>query len=89
MRIYCICGEGLGSSLILAKSVETVLAELSIDAEVRAVSRTDLEALPPAQLILATEETIQDLQIGNSELLTVRSIGDLAEIRQALSQSLS
>lgn len=88
VRIYCVCGQGLGSSTILAKNVQQVLLELGLDAEVRAVAESEISLEPAAQLILATADAAKELIVGNSQLVVIKGIGDLAEIREALSSAL-
>lgn len=89
VRIYCVCGEGLGSSTILARTVQQALLDLGIEAEVRALAVSEISQEPAAQLILATADLAENLSVGNSELVVIKGIGDLVEIREALSSALS
>ncbi len=89
MKIYCVCGAGLGTSVILARNTEKVLQDLGIEAEVSAVSMSDLSRLPLAQLILATKDVALALDQAGSEVVALRSPLDLAELRTAIAHSLS
>jgi PTS system ascorbate-specific IIB component len=89
MKIYCVCGAGLGTSVILARNTEKVLQELGIEAEVSAVSMSELSRLPLAQLILATKDVALALDQAGSEVVALRSPLDLAELRTAIAHSLS
>ncbi len=89
MKIYCVCGAGLGTSVILARNTEKVLQDLGIEAEVSAVSMSDLSRLPLAQLILATKDVALALDQAGSEVVALRSPLDLAELRTAIADSLS
>lgn len=89
MRIYCVCGAGLGTSVILARNTQTVLQEMGIEAEVTAVSIAELPTLPSAQLILATQGVGQAIQQAGSEVVALKSALDLVELRSALERSLS
>lgn len=89
MRIYCVCGAGIGTSVLLAKTVEKALAELEFEAEVSAVPLLELPSRDSAQLILATSDVATSIQKGSSELITVQSVVDLEEIRGLLSRALS
>lgn len=87
--IYTVCGAGIGTSVILKSNVDRVLAELGFEAEVKAVSLADAASTDsPAQLVLATEEIVAELAGGRSEIVSVRSIFDLAELKEKLLQSL-
>lgn len=89
MKIYCVCGAGLGTSVILARNTEKVLQDLGIEAEVSAVSMSELSRLPLAQLILATTDVALALDQAGSEVVALRSPLDLAELRTAIAHSLS
>ena len=89
MKIYCVCGAGLGTSVILARNTEKVLQDLGIEAEVSAVSMSELSRLPLAQLILATKDVALALDQAGSEVVALRSPLDLAELRTAIADSLS
>ncbi len=88
MRIYCVCGAGIGTSVIMARLVEKALAELQIQATVEAVALGEVGARSPAQLILATEDVVGSLQTRRSQVVVIKSVTDLNEIRQALTQAL-
>ena len=89
MKIYCVCGAGLGTSVILARNTEKVLQDLGIEAEVSAVSMSELSRLPLAQLILATKDVAMALGQPGSEVVALKSPLDLIELRTALELSLS
>jgi PTS system ascorbate-specific IIB component len=88
MRIYCVCGAGVGTSVILARNAEKVLAELGIEAEVQAVALPQLANRPPCQLILATADVSAELAGAGSEVVALKSALDLTELKSALIQAL-
>ena len=88
MRIYCVCGAGVGTSVILARNTEKVLGELGIEAEVHAVALPQLSSQPPCQLILATKDVAAELSGSGSEVVELRSALDLAELKTALIHAL-
>lgn len=75
--------------MILARNTEKVLQDLGIEAEVSAVSMSELSRLPLAQLILATNDVALALDQAGSEVVALRSPLDLAELRTAIAHSLS
>lgn len=89
MRIYCVCGAGLGTSVILARNTEKLLQELGIEADVSAVSISELSGMPLAQLILATKDVALSLDQAGSEVVVLKSPLDLTELKTALELSLS
>ena len=89
MRIYCVCGAGIGTSVILAHNAQKVLGELGIEADVNAVALVDLERLPGAQLILATQDVAESLVTTNSKIVLLKSALDFHEIKNAITAALS
>ena len=88
MRIYCVCGAGVGTSVILARNTEKVLSDLGIEADVFAVALSQLNSQPPCQLILATPDVAAELTGQGSEVVALRSALDLGELKTALTQAL-
>jgi PTS system ascorbate-specific IIB component len=89
MKIYAVCGAGIGTSVLLKSNADRVLSELGIEAEVQAVSiEQALAAESPAQIVLATEELVSKLDSIRSEVIPVKNIFDLAELTSKLEQSL-
>jgi ascorbate PTS system EIIB component len=89
MRIYCVCGAGIGTSVILARNTQKVLNELGIAADVSAVALANLEQLPGAQMILATKDVAQGLVVAGSEIVVLQSALDFLELKNALTVALS
>ncbi len=89
MKIYAVCGAGIGTSVLLKSNADRALLELGIEAEVQAVSiEQALEAESPAQIVLATEELVSKLEGIRSEVIPVKNIFDLAELTSKLELSL-
>lgn len=88
MRIYCVCGAGVGTSVILARNAEKILRDLGIEADVSAVALPQLASQPPCQLILATTDVASELSGTGSEVVALKSVLDLNELRSALIHAL-
>lgn len=60
LKIYCICGMGLGTSLIAKMNIEAILAEEGIDAQ---VDNTDLGSVTSVNgdFYVTTEELAQSM----------------------------
>lgn len=89
MKIYAVCGAGIGTSVLLKSNADRVLNQLGIEAEVQAVSIEEaMAAESPAQIVLATEELVEKLSGIRSEVVPVRNIFDLEELNIKLQHSL-
>lgn len=89
MKIYAVCGAGIGTSVLLKSNIDRVLVDLGIEAEVQAVSISQaMESDSPAQLVLITPELSEKITGIASEVVTIQNIFDLAELAQKLEHSL-
>lgn len=85
MKIYAVCGAGIGTSVLLKANVDRVLAALGFEAEVHAVAISQaLEDDSPAQIVMATPELLEKLKNVRSEVIAVNNIFDLAELEEKL-----
>ena len=75
MKIYAVCGAGIGTSVLLKSNADRVLASLGIEADVQAVSISDAMASESlAQVVLITPELREQIQGIRSEVITTSSI---------------
>lgn len=89
MKIYAVCGAGIGTSVLLKSNIDRVLVDLGIEAEVQAVSIAQaMESDSPAQLVLITPELKDKITGIASEVVAIENIFDLGELAQKLEQSL-
>ncbi|BCL75307.1 PTS ascorbate transporter subunit IIB [Jeongeupia sp. HS-3] len=88
MKILIVCGNGLGSSLMLEMAVKEVLRDLGSDAE---VAHTDLFSSrgETADLFLGSREIIDNLDDGTRTVASLKNIMDKAEIKSVLVPHLS
>jgi PTS system ascorbate-specific IIB component len=85
MKIYAVCGAGIGTSVLLKANIDRVLVALGFEAEVHAVAISQaLEDHSPAQIVMATPELIEKLKNVRSEVIPVINIFDLAELEEKL-----
>jgi len=90
MKIFAVCGAGIGTSVLLKSNADRVLLDLGIEAEVKAVSIADATAADsPAQIVLVTPELVEKLIDINSEVIPINNIFDLAELTQKLESALA
>jgi PTS system ascorbate-specific IIB component len=83
MKIICVCGLGQGSSLILRMSVENVLRQLGIEADVDHMDVSSAKAMR-ADYIITSSELAQTLTGAYSKVLVVNNYFDQNEIKGVL-----
>lgn len=89
MKIYAVCGAGIGTSVLLKSNVDRALQSLGIEAEVQAVSVSAAMADDsPAQLVFITPELQSQINGIRSEVVVINNIFDLAELSEKLTKSL-
>jgi PTS system ascorbate-specific IIB component len=90
VKIYAVCGAGIGTSVLLKSNADRVLATMGIEAEVQAVSISDaLASESLAQIVLITPELQEQIKGIRSEVIPIDNIFNLEEIQQKLSAALS
>lgn len=90
MKIFAVCGAGIGTSVLLKANADRVLIDLGIEAEVKAVSIAEaMSADSPAQVVLVTPELVEKLVDIKSEVISVSNIFDLAELSEKLEAALT
>jgi PTS system ascorbate-specific IIB component len=90
MKIFAVCGAGIGTSVLLKSNADRVLQDLGIEAEVKAVSISDAMASDsPAQVVLATPELVAQLTDVKSEVIAINNIFDLGELAEKLESALA
>ena len=90
MKIYAVCGAGIGTSVLLKSNADRVLATLGIEADVQAASISDAMASDSlAQVVLITPELQEQIRGIRSEVIAIDNIFNLEELTQKLSAALS
>ena len=87
MKIICVCGMGMGSSLILKMSVENAMRQLGVACDVEHVSAGTMTGLNP-DLIVAAEDFKDELS-NQDNVVFVTNIIKVDEIKNALSEYLT
>jgi PTS system ascorbate-specific IIB component len=90
VKIYAVCGAGIGTSVLLKSNADRVLASLGIEAEVQAVSISDaLSSDSLAQIVLITPELQEQITGIRSEVIPIDNIFNLEELEKKLTAALS
>lgn len=90
MKIYAVCGAGIGTSVLLKSNADRALASLGIEADVQAASISDAMAADSlAQVVLITPELQEQIKGIRSEVIPIDNIFNLEELTQKLAAALS
>ena len=89
MKILAVCGFGVGSSMILKMSIDKVLKEMGIDAEVNNTDINDARGTE-CDVIFTSPELQQELQgtVG-VPVYPVKKYMDLEEVKDAIQKYLN
>jgi PTS system ascorbate-specific IIB component len=89
VKIYAVCGAGIGTSVLLKSNTDRVLATMGIEADVQAVSIADaLSAESLAQIVLITPELQEQISGIRSEVIPIENIFNLEELSEKLTAAL-
>ncbi len=89
MKIFAVCGAGIGTSVILKSNLDRVIARLGLEADVQAVSISEASKRENnVQVIFTTAEILEHLKGLNAEIVEVDNIFDLAELEFKVQASL-
>ncbi|MBA4601883.1 PTS sugar transporter subunit IIB [Thermoactinomyces mirandus] len=85
MKILVICGNGLGSSLIIEMNVKKALTQTGKEAE---VSHTDLATArtEQADIYVGMNDIIRQLDDGQRNIIALENVMNIEEIKKGLSQ---
>lgn len=89
MKILAVCGFGVGSSMILRMSIEKVLRNMGVDAE---VENTDINSArgTDCDVIFTSAELHEELKgTCNVPVYPVKKYMDLVEVKEAVEKFLS
>lgn len=86
-KVLIVCGNGLGSSMIVEMNAKKILQELGKEAE---VSHTDLTTgkTEQADLYLGSEDIVESLEDGKKNVVKLKNIMDKNELREALDNNI-
>ncbi|WP_099159656.1 PTS sugar transporter subunit IIB [Virgibacillus ndiopensis] len=86
-KVLVVCGNGLGSSMIVEMNVNSILKDLGKEAE---VSHTDLSTAKSevADLYLGSEDIVGNLEDGQKNVVKLKNLMDKQELREALENNI-
>ena len=88
MKILAVCGMGFGSSMMLKMTLEKVLKEKGIKADVQTADFGTVVG-ESADFIFTNEEFGRQLAGGKVPVVVIKNIADASEVREKLEAALS
>ncbi len=92
IKLLAICGNGLGSSMIVKMALEEVLAELEINAVVESTSVAEAAGMMPFSDIILTSAGfwpgIQDRVPEGKHVIVVNNLLDKEELSNAVRETI-
>lgn len=85
-KILVVCGNGLGSSMIISMNAKQILKDLQKQAD---ISHTDLTTAKTehADLYIGSEDIVSNLQDGSRHVVGLKNLLDKNELRAVLDQN--
>ena len=83
MKILAVCGMGFGTSMMLKMTIEKVLKEKDIRADVETADFTTATSIR-ADIIFTNEEFARQLEGGSVRVVSIKNIADVNEVRAGL-----
>ncbi|GAF23820.1 MULTISPECIES: PTS sugar transporter subunit IIB [Shouchella] len=85
-KVLVVCGNGLGSSMIVEMNAKQILKDLDKQAD---VSHTDLTTAKTenADVYIGSEEIVSNLRDGSRNVVGLKNLLDKNELREVLNQN--
>ncbi|KLU18857.1 PTS ascorbate transporter subunit IIB [Proteus mirabilis] len=89
MKITVVCGNGLGSSLMMEMSIKSILKDLSVNAEVDHVDLGSAKGTP-SDIYVGTRDIAEQLnsQAVNGKVVSLDNMIDKVAMKEKLSAAL-
>ncbi|RSX53367.1 PTS ascorbate transporter subunit IIB [Bifidobacterium dolichotidis] len=85
MDILCVCGMGIGTSVLLKMNVEQAAADLGMDVNVTTSDAGSAKGQANMNdLVLTSEELVSELEGTSTPIVPITNFMDIDEIKDAL-----
>ncbi|MFD2706133.1 PTS sugar transporter subunit IIB [Salibacterium lacus] len=86
-KILVVCGNGLGSSMMVEMNVNSILKDMNVEAD---VSHTDLTTAKTerADLFIGSEDILGTIDDGSRNIALLNNLLDKEELRRVLEERL-
>ena len=90
LRVFTVCVNGMGSSLILRMTVERVLSQLGLDAEVEAIDLGSFNGRKKPDLVVTTPSIAGTLESHEGmAVATIINFTDVEKAKQSIKAALN
>lgn len=88
IRVFAVCGMGLGTSVILKSRLKEALEEVGVDYQ---LDVTDAGAASGSQadLIFTSEELVDQIRARGAKVVVIENFMDRGEIRQKVADAVA
>lgn len=88
IRVFAVCGMGLGTSVILKSRLKEALEEAGVDYQ---LDVTDAGAASGSQadLIFTSEELVDQIRARGAKVVVIKNFMDRGEIRQKVADAVA
>jgi PTS system ascorbate-specific IIB component len=88
MKILAVCGEGIGTSVLLKMNADRVLKRLGIEALVEATDIETANSTIDAQIFLTTAGLQDKLDGSSAKIIAIEKVFDLEELSEKLAAAI-
>ena len=89
LKIVAVCGNGMGTSMIIKMKVQNILKKLNIEASIDAVSVGEASGVTAfADVIICSKHLVDRIPKNKAKIASVVNLMDEVEIEQALNKVL-
>ena len=89
LKIVAVCGNGMGTSMIIKIKVQNILKKLNISGTISAVSVGEASGVvSTADIIVCSNHLVDNIPKGKAKIVSVKNLMDETEIENALKKVL-
>jgi ascorbate PTS system EIIB component len=90
LNVICVCGHGLGSSLLLKIALESIFEKLGINANIETKNVGEVSGyMGEFDMLITSEELVKIIDIpGNIPMVTVKNFLDSKEVEEKVREAL-
>lgn len=88
MKINAVCGNGLGSSLILKINIDNILQELGVNATVETTDVASVKS-SDADLIVTTKQFEKNLEDSSIDIIYLNNVTETDVLKEELKKFLN
>lgn len=88
MKVLCLCGSGMGTSMIIKLKVSQAMKELGINGSVEALGLGQGKSVVPNfDVVLCTQNFVSEIKNPTTLVYGLKNVMDVNEIKSALADA--